>query len=161
MKKNILLAPLLFLAVGCQFADGLLYSSAKSQSITHVNQSYLGSQVITKTPENDAIVASSHGEIGAKAGESTKYHVLGFSFGGGTVAEAALSGQIQQITTVERQRRAMLWPFFWTSRTVVTGKGPTPVVQVQPGDFKINPGVIHRPLIPNLPNIPPAPRAVP
>jgi hypothetical protein len=96
----------------------------------------LGSQVITKTPENDAIVASTDGEIGTKAGESTKYHILGLGFGGGTVAEAAINGQIQQVTTVERQRRAYLWPLFWTSRTVVTGNGPTVVVKREPFDIK-------------------------
>ena len=152
MKNTILLVPLFFLAVGCQFTEQLLTSSAKSNSISHMNHSYLGSQVITKTPENDAIVASTDGLIGIKAGESTKYHILGLGFGGGTVAEAAISGQIQQVTTVERQRRAYLWPLFWTSRTVVTGNGPTTVVQVQP--FEPTKGSNHSP--PIHPPLPPA-----
>ena len=154
MKNTILLVPLFFLAVGCQFTERLLTSSAKSNSISHMNHSYLGSQVITKTPENDAIVASTDGEIGTKAGESTKYHILGLGFGGGTVAEAAINGQIQQVTTVERQRRAYLWPLFWTSRTVVTGNGPTTVVQVQP--FVIKKGAYFNPPLHQSPPLPPA-----
>ena len=108
----------------------------------------MGHQVITKTPENDAIVASPHGEIGTKAGQSSKYHILGIGWGGGTVAEAAINGHIQQVTTVERQRQAYLWPLFWKTRTVVTGNGPTPVVvqpTPQPGKFQIKPGPMFNP----------------
>ena len=65
---------------------------------------------------------------------------------GGTVAEAAISGNIRQVTTVERQRQAYLWPLFWKTRTVVTGNGPSPVVvQTQPGNFQIKPGPVFTP----------------
>jgi len=153
MKTILTIAPFIMLTVGCispQHAiyDNLLGKSGKSHSISHSNNSYMGHQVITKTPENDAIVASPHGEIGTKAGQSTKYHILGIGFGGGTVAEAAIHGNIRQVTSVERQRQAYLWPLFWKTRTVVTGNGPTPVVvpqTTQPGNYQIKPGPMFNP----------------
>ena len=108
MKTTLILVPFIMLAVGCmtpRLSERLLGKSGGSHSISHSNHSYMGHQVITKTPENDAIVASPHGEIGTKAGHSTKYHILGIGFGGGTVAEAAIHGNIRQVTTVERQRQ--------------------------------------------------------
>ena len=150
MKTTLILVPFILLTVGCMtpsLSERLLGSSAGSHSISHNNHSYMGHQVITKTPENDAIVASPHGEIGTKAGQSTKYHILGIGFGGGTVAEAAIHGNIRQVTTVERQRQAYLWPIFWKTRTVVTGNGPTRevITTTKDGDFRIKEGPIFTP----------------
>ena len=162
MKTTLILVPFIILSMGCMSPELYLTSSAGSDSISHSNHSYLGSQIITKTPENDAIVASAHGEIGVKAGSSTKYHILGIGFGGGTVAEAAINGNIRQVTTVERQRQGYLWPIYWKTRTVVTGNGPTPTVQTQqPGTYQIKPGPIHVPPIHGSGSIPPIPSATP
>jgi hypothetical protein len=168
MKTTLILVPFIVLTMGCMnpgLSDHLLGNSAGSDAISHSNRSYLGHQIITKTPENDAIVASPHGEIGVKAGSSTKYHILGIGFGGGTVAEAAINGNIRQITTVERQRQAYLWPVYWKTRTVVTGNGPTPVVlQTQPGAFEPKEGPRFSPLLhpgSRTDSFPPAPGATP
>ena len=104
MKKTLVILPIMVIAVGCSIFDPLSISSSANNSIEHTNQSYLGSQVITKTPENDAIVASQDGLVGPHYGSSSRYYIFGLGFGGGTVADAAVSGGIRQVTTVERQQ---------------------------------------------------------
>ena len=134
MKTALIFTPLIILTVGCMIpsrASHLGWSPPSNDSIQHANMSYLGSQVITKTPENDAIVASQDGLIGPHYGATTRHYILGIGFGGGTLADAAMHGGIRQVTTVERHRQAILWPFYWNTKTVVTGDGP--MVQVRPG----------------------------
>ena len=136
MKKALIILPIIVITVGCSIVDPLLMSSSGNNSIEHTNQSYLGSQVITKTPENDAIVASQDGLVGPHYGSSSRYYIFGLGFGGGTVADAAVSGGIRQVTTVERQKMSYLWPIFWKTKTVVTGDGPRAVLQ--PGSWNVN-----------------------
>jgi len=156
MKKALIILPIMAIAVGCQSVP-MLFSSAGNDSIGHTNQSYLGSQVITKTPENDAIVASQDGAVGPYYGSSSKYHVLGIGFGGGTVADAAVNGGIRQVTTVERQRAWGLWPIFWKTKTVVTGDGPRSVQQ-QPSAWNVNQSTrFYHHLSPTAPTTPTTP----
>jgi hypothetical protein len=148
------------IAVGCSIVDPLLMSSSVNNSIGHTNQSYLGSQVITKTPENDAIVASQDGLVGPHYGSSSRYYVFGIGFGGGTVADAAVSGGIRQVTTVERKQMSYLWPIFWKTETVVTGDGPRSV-QPQPSAWNVNQSTrFYHHLSPTAPT-PPTPPATP
>ena len=130
----VVLAATIF--VGCAAPDipGTENFALGGGDIGTSNHSFNGSQVISSVPGNNVIVSSEDGKVGPLVGESSKWYILGISFGAGhgNVAEAARKGGIQQVTTVERGSSG-IFPFFWKRHTVVTG------------DSKITPGTKFRP----------------
>jgi hypothetical protein len=127
-KKNhqllicVLLAQVYLLTSGCTTTEFGLENAIDNAKVSGSNNSFSGSSLITSSSGSQKLVASHDARIGSQVAKSKQVKILGFIEFGDSMADAAKKAGISQITSVEKNTSAAVYPFFRVTTTTISGE---------------------------------------